>query len=260
MHRSALLALPLVLTIASPAPAEVQTKEIQYEHDGTPLAGFMAWDDAQQAKRPAVLVVHEWWGLNDYARMRAKKLAELGYVAFALDMYGKGKVTEHPKQAAEWAGKARENIADWRARAAAGLRVLKQNEMVDSDRIAAIGYCFGGATVLQMALDGAPLRGVVSFHGALPMPAKDRSKSIGPKILICHGADDGFIPEDHVQKFRAGLDEAEADWQMIYYSGAKHSFTNPSADEYGVDGVAYNERADRRSWEHMKVFFEEILR
>lgn len=237
--------------------AEVQTKRISYEHDGTKLEGVLAWDTTHEGKRPGVLVVHEWWGLNDYAELRAKKLAELGYVAFALDMYGKGQVTTHPSQAGEWAGQIRSNTAAWRSRALAGLKILQQQEMVDTTNMAAIGYCFGGSTVLQLAYADAPLKGVVSFHGALVPP--QGIEEIDSKILVCHGAADAFVPPADVQKFESSLQGIKADYALVSYGGARHGFTNPDAGEFGIENLKYDPQADQRSWQHMQLFFNELF-
>lgn len=244
------------------ARGEIQSRTVTYEHDGERLHGYLAWDDRGgdgDEKRPGVLVVHEWWGLNDYAQGRARMLAELGYVAFAPDMYGEGQTTEHPQEASQWAGEIRQNVDRWRARAIAGLDVLRTNELVDSDRIAAIGYCFGGATVLQLAYAGEPLRGIVTFHGALPVPGEEEAEKIQPSILICHGAADPFIEEETARELREVLSQAGAEWQMIYYGGAQHSFTNPNVDEKGIEGLAYDRQADERSWRSMRAFFDEVL-
>lgn len=243
--------------LVSVTSAEVQTKRISYEHNGAQLEGVLAWDDSHDSKRPGVLVVHEWWGLNDYAELRAKKLAELGYVAFALDMYGKGQVTSHPKQAGEWSGKIRSNTEQWRSRALAGLSILKQQEQVDTDQMAAIGYCFGGSTVLQLAYADAPLKGVVSFHGALVPPQE--IEEIDAKVLVCHGAADGFVPPADVQKFEEEMQKLSADYALISYGGARHGFTNPDAGEFGIENLKYDPQADRRSWQHMQLFFKEIF-
>lgn len=253
------MTLLFVALVSVQAQAKVVTKSIQYTDGEVALEGHLAWDDSIEGKRPGVLVVHEWWGLNDYARGRAEQLAKMGYVAFALDMYGKGKVTGHPQEAGKWAGMIRENVDAWQKRALAGLEILKKHEMVDRQRLAAIGYCFGGATVCQLAYSGAPLKGVVSFHGSLPAPEADDAGQIEAKLLICHGAVDPFIPEERIDKFQDALEDAGVDWQMIYYAGARHSFTNPGADERGIDGLGYNKKADTRSWNHMKMFFAEIF-
>ena len=236
---------------------EVQTREISYEHDGTELKGVLAWDDEQSGPRPAVLVVHEWWGLNDYAQSRAKQLAELGYVAFALDMYGADKTTTHPQEAGEWASQIRSNRENWRARAMAGLNVLREQEQTDKDKVMAIGYCFGGSTVLQLAYAGAPVLGVASFHGALMPP--EEGVDVTPSILICHGAADEFVPFTAVQTTLNGLEQAGAAYTFVAYSGAKHGFTNPDAGNAGIEALAYQKRADEESWEQMQLFFQDLL-
>ena len=248
------LVLPLEMAVA-----KVMTKSIAYSHGEVKLEGFLAWDDAMNGKRPGILVVHEWWGLNEYAQTRAKQLAAMGYVAFAVDMYGKGKVTNHPKQAGEWMKQATANVKSWQDRAIEGLKILQSQEMVDTENIAAIGYCFGGATVTQLAYSGAPVKGVVSFHGALPLPANDQMIKTNTKILIAHGNEDPFVSQEHIKKFRDALEKAGLDWQMIIYAGARHSFTNPAADSVGMDALRYNKKADERSWKHMQIFFDEVF-
>ena len=255
LHR--LAAYVLVLFIPSLCLAEIQTKAIPYQHGEVQLEGFLAWDDAQTGKRPGILVVHEWWGLNEYARDRARQLAALGYAAFAVDMYGKGQVTTHPDQAATWMKQVQADVKVWQARALTGLAVLQSQAMVDPQRLAAIGYCFGGATVLQLAYSGADVKGVVSFHGALPLPSENLNAKA--KILIAHGNADPFLTEEHVRTFRQALDAANLDWQMVVYAGARHSFTNPGADAHGIDALKYNHQADLRSWKHMQFFFEELF-
>jgi dienelactone hydrolase len=257
--RHLLLAMLALGVGATAAEAAVKTKEITYTYEGTNLKGYLAWDDAAAGKRPGVLIVHEFWGLRDYERKRAEQLAGLGFVAFAGDMYGEGKVTEHPADASKMAGEVRKNAKVWRGRALAGLKVLQEQENVDGKKLAAIGYCFGGSTALQLAYGGADVAAVVSFHGALPVPSEDEAKAIKAKVLICHGALDTFIPEETIQKVRAALDGAKADYQMVYYGGAVHSFTVPGADKAGMKGVAYNEAADRRSWNDMLALFREVF-
>jgi dienelactone hydrolase len=259
--KTILRTLPAALLLAGlpgvEALAKVETKAIEYRHGDLLLEGHLAWDDAIQGRRPAVLVIHEWWGLNDYARRRAEMLAEMGYLAFALDMYGKGKTTQHPQEAGQWAAEIRKNVDEWRRRAEAGLKVLQEHQLADRGRTAAIGYCFGGSTVLQLAYGGAPLKGVVSFHGSLPAPPA--GQEVRPKILVCHGAEDSFIPDEQIKSFQEGLRRARADWQMVYYGGARHSFTNPDAGKAGIDGLRYDKDADRRSWAHLGVFLRELF-
>jgi dienelactone hydrolase len=252
----------IALMLAGPAStvqAEVMTKTISYQHDGVNLEGFLAYDDSIKGKRPAVLVVHEWWGLNDYVRSRVQQLAGMGYVAFALDMYGKGKVTQHPSQAAEWANQIRSDVHEWQQRALAGLEVLKKDPRTDVNRIAAIGYCFGGSTVQQLAYSGADIKGVVSFHGSLLLPASGEIEKVKAKILICHGAADPLTEKGEIEKYISSMERAGLDYQMIIYGGARHGFTNPEADKIGMDAVKYSKSADLRSWADMKVFFAEIF-
>lgn len=246
-----------VFVASSTAMAEVRTETVAYEHDGTKLEGFFAWDDSIKGARPGVLVVHEWWGLNDYARKRATQLAELGYVAFALDMYGQGKVTQHPKQAGEWAGQIRSNSDAWVARAMAGLKLLENHRMVDQSRMAAIGYCFGGSTVQQLAYAKAPLKCVVSFHGSPVNPPEGWAGEKAPKVLMCHGAQDQFISFESIESFQKAMDASGADWQFVSYSGARHGFTNPDAGDYGLENLKYDRHADQRSWQQMQALFKE---
>ena len=239
------------------AMAEIQTKEIDYQDGDVPLQGYLAWDDAADGPRPGVIVVHEWWGLNDYVRERAEQLAGLGYVAFAIDMYGKDKMTDHPEQAGEWSKQIQSNVEQWRQRALKGLEILRDQEQVDPEHLAAIGYCFGGATVMQMAYSGADLDGVVSFHGSLPTPGED--SEIKASILAAHGNQDGFVPPEKVDAFQTALTDAGADWQMVVFSNARHGFTNPNAGDYGIDNLKYDEQADKLSWQYMQAFFDRIF-
>jgi dienelactone hydrolase len=256
-----LLPVFVLLVVAGVVRAEVKTKTVEYKAGDVQCKGFLAWDDAIKGTRPGVLVVHEFWGLNDYARKRAEQLAKLGYVAFAADMYGAGQVTKHPKEAAKMAGMVRKNEKEWVARALAGLKVLRDNKMVDPDRVAAIGYCFGGSTVLQLAYHAAPVKAVVSFHGALPVPTEEQAKDIKAhkiKILICHGGADKFIPEKTVNEVRDALEKAGVNAQIVTYPNATHSFTVPTAAESGL-GTRYDPEADRRSWQEMQTLFQEVL-
>lgn len=251
--------IPMVMAHGGTLEAQLGKQRIPYQHGAAQLEGYLAYSDAIKGSRPGVLLVHEWWGLNDYVRTRVDQLAGMGYVAFALDMYGKGKVTRHPKQAGEWMEEIKRNVHSWRQRALAGLEVLKGDPRTDPNRIAAIGYCFGGATVQHMAYSDPPNKGIVSFHGPLIPPPDDLRTPIGAKILICHGAADPFVKEGMIQAYISAMEKSRLDWQMIIYGGSKHSFTNPSADEAGMDALEYNKSADHRSWRHMKIFFEEIF-
>ncbi len=249
----------ILIVFTTTAQAKVVSQTVAYQHEGVNLEGYLAYDDASRGKRPGVLVVHEWWGLNEYARSRVKQLAGMGYVAFGLDMYGKGKVTAHPSQAAEWMKQVRSNVRQWQQRARAGLEVLKKDPRTDTKRIAAIGYCFGGGTVQQLAYSGADIKGVVSFHGPLLPPGDDQAKRITAKILISHGAADPFVKEGAIETYISSMEKSGADWQMIIHGGAKHSFTNPHADKAGMDALKYSKSADQRSWGDMVLFFDEIF-
>jgi len=247
----------LITVLPTVGLAEVQTKQIKYKHDGLPLEGFLAWDDSVTEPRPGVLIVHEWWGLNDYAKTRARQLAAEGYVAFALDMFGEGKVTNHAVQATEWSGVVRSNTQKWRERALSGLEVLKNQPGVDAEKLVAIGYCFGGSTVLQMAYAGAPLRGVVSFHGALSPPPPEAK--IQASVLVCQGGADPFVPAAMVDAFAFGMEQAKAHYTIVVYGGASHAFTNPDAGHYGLEALRYDPTADKHSWAMMKLFFDELF-
>lgn len=249
----------LVLAVAGPAGAAVKTQVIEYEHDGTKHKGYLAHDDATAGKRPGVLVFHEWWGLNEYARKRAEQLAGLGYVAFCADMYGDGKTTEHPDDARKMATAVRMNQKLWQGRAQAALKVLQGQENVDGDRLAAIGYCFGGSTALELAYAGGPLKAVSTFHAALPAPSPEQAKAIKARLLINHGADDSFIPADAISKFKEGLDAAKVKYEFVAYPGAVHSFTVKEADAKNLKGMAYNEEADKKSWQKTMELFKETL-
>lgn len=237
----------------------ISSKTISYKVGDKTYKGYLAWDPSIEGKRPGVLVVHEWWGLNDYARSRADQLARLGYVAFACDMYGDGKTTTHPSEAREMATQVRQSIDEWVKRAQAGLSVLKQQEQCDSDRLAAIGYCFGGATVLQLAYSGADVDAFVTFHAALPIPSPEQAKQIKGHIQINHGAADPMVTKETLDQLAKTLKNADAPHTVNSYPGAEHSFTNPHADEAGIKGLAYDANADRKSWAAMQELFAEVF-
>jgi dienelactone hydrolase len=252
------LGVVLTLTLGA-AQAAVQTKAITYDDHGTKLTGHLYWDDAKTGKRPGIVVYHEWWGLNDYAKKRARMLAELGYVAFAADMYGDGKITETPDQARQWMQQVTTDVDLWRERANLGLAQLKASDLVDAQKLAAIGYCFGGGTVLQMAYGGVDLKGVVSFHGSLPAAPEEAKGKIRSKILALHGQADAMIPPEIVQNFAAKATAADANWELVSYGGVRHAFTNPDAGKAGIANLKYDAQADARSWARMKDFFAEIF-
>ncbi len=247
----------LIACFVGSAQAEIRMDPVEYKQGDTVLRGYVAYDTEVEGKRPGVLVVHEWWGLNDYAKKRARQLAENGYIAFALDMYGEGKSTEHPQEAGEWSSAVGANKAMARERFVAAHSLLAEHKLTDGGDIAAIGYCFGGSVVLTMALAGVDLDAVVSFHGGFPDdPVADEVKA---SILVCHGADDVMATAEQIEAFQKKLSEAGVDWELNVYGGAKHSFTNPGADERGLDMIGYNAEADRRSWRAMLAFLEEAF-
>lgn len=240
----------------------IVTKRVTYSADGTTLKGFIAYDNNIEGKRPGIIVVHEWWGLNNYARERAEMLAKLGYIAFAIDMYGNGTVVDHPKDAGKFAMAVMQKMDTARARFNAGLRLLKEQSETDTGKIGAIGYCFGGGIALRMALGGADLNGVVSFHGDLPTDSVKSPGDVTAKLLVCNGAADPLNPPEKVEAFEKSMNNANIDYRLINYPGAKHSFTNPAADSIGIKynlPLAYNKAADEKSWEAMKKFFKEIF-
>jgi dienelactone hydrolase len=237
----------------------IHTETVDYQQGGQTLEGFLAYDDSLSGKRPGVLIVHQWMGLTDYEEMRAKMLAQMGYVAFCADIYGKGIRPTSPKDAGAQAGKFKGDRQLLRARVNAGLDQLKQNNLVDSSRVAAIGYCFGGTTVIELARSGAQLNGVVSFHGGLDSPAPADGKNIKCKMLILAGADDPFQKPDDLDAFEKEMRDSKVDWQIVFYGGAVHAFTQKSVDDFHMSGAKYNEKADKRSWRAMQDFFAEIF-
>jgi dienelactone hydrolase len=253
--------LPIILTLAlvTEVQARLVTKVVEYKQDGAVGKGYLAYDDALPGRRPGVLVVHEWWGLNDFARQKAEKLAGLGYIAFAADMYGQGQVTKDPKEAARLAGEVRGNKALMRARARAALKVLTDNARVDPRRLAAIGFCFGGTTVLELAYAGTDLKGVVSFHGGLTSPKPEELKGIKAALLVLHGADDPHVKPADIAAFQEAMRQGGLDWQMVFFGNAVHAFMNPAAGSNKASGVAYEPRAARRAWQYRQDFFKEIF-
>ena len=248
---------------AGPARAAVEGRDVQYTSAGVTLKGYLAWDDAVAGRRPGVLVVHEWWGHTEYARRRARMLAELGYVALALDMYGDGKTAAHPDDAGKFAGEVMKNAEVMKGRFLAALDYLKAQPQADPGRVAAIGYCMGGAVVLNMARAGLDLRGVASFHGSLGAAFTAKPGGVKAKVLVMNGADDSFITAEQIAALKKEMAEAGADFRFINYPGAKHSFTNPEADEFAKKfgmGVAYNAEADRLSWEELKGFLAAVFK
>lgn len=248
-----------LLIVSYASQAAIQTQKVSYSDEETHLNGYLFWDDAIKTKRPGIMLIHEWWGLDDYAKKRAYMLAELGFVAFAVDMYGDGHVTTRPEQAKEWMQEVTVDVELWQERAMLGLQQLKSSKWVDQSKLAAIGYCFGGSSVLQMSYANAPLKGVVAFHSGLPAAPEEVKNKIGPQILVLHGQADSFVAPEVVSNFRKKLELANADWEMNTYGGAKHGFTNPDAGKFGIPNLQYNESADKRSWARMQEFFKTIF-
>ncbi|MGE8176661.1 dienelactone hydrolase family protein [Pseudomonas fluorescens] len=259
-----LIALVL-FALSGLSQAAIKTQEIPYKSaDGTEMIGYYAYDDSIQGARPGVVVVHEFWGLNDYAKRRARDLAGLGYSALAIDMYGKGKNTEHPNDAMAFMNEALKNSATASARFNAGLDLLKKQPQTDPKKLAAIGYCFGGGIVLDAARQGAPLAGVVSFHGVLATSTPATPGSVKAKVLVEHGALDSMITADQVAAFKTEMDKAGADYKFVSLKGAKHGFSNPDADrlshgDHGGPDIGYNKAADESSWADMKAFLKKIF-
>ena len=246
------------LLLAFGANAALVTETVEYRHGGQVFKGYLAYDDTHLERRPGILVVPEWWGINDYVKARAEQLADMGYLAFVVDMYGDGRVTDDPKRAAQWAGQVR-GTPLMRERIVAGLEVLRRHALASPQDIAAIGFCFGGGGVLELAYSGADVRGVVSFHGNLPALEPRDAARIKARVLVLHGADDPFVKAEEVVAFVEGMRRAKTDWHMVVYGNAVHAFTNPDADTAGIPGVAYNELAAERAWGHMQDFFAEIF-
>lgn len=245
----------LALLLALPAGAAITTETVPYQINGVQYLGHLAYDDAIKEPSAGILIIPEWWGLNDYIKWRARQLAELGYVAFAADMYGGGRDTGDPIQAEAWSKAARPHL---RERARAALQQLANNPRVDNFQLGAIGFCFGGTSVLELAYDGADVIGVVSFHGHLPLPAED--DEINAAILVLQGSADPFVPPEDVAAWEKAMNTRPfLDWHLVSYGHAKHAFSNPQADIYLIDGVAYNQAADQRAWAHMQTFFKELF-
>ena len=250
-----------ILSFASVAYAEIQTQEIDYTQNGTTLKGYLAYDDAIKGKRPGILVVHEWWGHNEHARDRARMLAQIGYTALAVDIYGNGKTADHPKKADEFMNAAFKDWKTSKARFNKAKEVLQAHKTVDSKRIGAIGFCFGGAVSIRMARGGADLDGIVAFHSELPLePAITNMKA---SVLVINGSEDSFLKPESVGSFSSQMVAGNVDFTYLNLSGIKHSFTNKQADEFNkkfnIPNLQYNKQADERSWSAMRQFFQRIF-
>ncbi len=265
LTRFSYLVYAVLWGISFKAIAEIKSETIKYEVGGQPFEGTLSFDDSIKGKRPGVLVVHEWWGHNAYANLRAEMLAKLGYTAFALDMYGAGKVADHPEDAKKFmeATLADMKVAETRFNAA--LLLLKEQPTVEASKIVAIGYCFGGGMVLHMAKVNPELAGVVSYHGALGISANIRpvSTPVKTKILVFNGADDPFVTKEQIDAFKQDMKSIGADYEFINYPGVKHGFTNPEADTFALKfgmPLMYDEKADKDSWEKTQGFFKNIFK
>jgi dienelactone hydrolase len=255
------VAVALVMGLAAPARAEIKTEEIAYKQGDTELTGFLAWDDAARGKRPGVLVVHEWWGHNQHARNQAIRLAKAGYVGFALDMYGKGKLATHPADAKAFMEEATKDPQVVAARFDAALDLLKARPEVNPKRIGALGYCFGGTVALGMARAGADLAAVATFHAGLVPPGEPAGKGkVKARILVNTGGRDVMVPPAQVAAFKAEMKKAGAEAEVIVYPSAKHSFTNPDAAQAGMDALAYDAAADQKSWKATVAFLKKALK
>jgi len=260
-----MLVFAMVLTIAhlvSAAP-NIEGKQVEYKAGGVTMKGYLAYDSNTKVKRPGVLVVHEWWGINEYVRKRARMLAELGYTALAVDMYGEGKQATHPDDAGKFSSETMKNFDTAKIRFKAAEDFLKRHYTVDPKQIAAIGYCFGGGVVLNMARQGVDLKAVASFHGSLAAVKPAQAGKVKAKIRVYNGEDDKFTPQQAIDAFMQEMHDAKVDFQFINYPGAVHSFTNPEADELGKKfnlPLAYNAEADKRSWEDMTNFFAAVFK
>jgi len=261
--KQTLIAIGLVLVCSIAAQAAILGEEVTYGDREAPLKGYLAFDDGGAGMRPGVLVVHEWWGLNDYARKRARMLAELGYIALAVDMYGDGKTAGHPDDAGKFAGELRKNLPLAQSRFLAALNFLRQQPKVDVEKIAAIGYCFGGGVVLEMARAGIDLDGVASFHGSLETANPATPGKVKAKVLVLNGAADTFVTPEQIAVFKKEMEAAGVEYRFVNYPGVRHSFTNPEADDFGKKfnlPLAYDQEADRKSWQAMQDFFSEIFK
>lgn len=241
---------------------KLKEENINYTIDSLKMDGYVVYDENMEGKRPAVLVVHEWWGLNDYSKMRARELAKLGYIAMAVDMYGNGRRADNPTDAGNLAMPFYKDPQMAKTNFDAALAKFKTYSEVDVNNIAAIGYCFGGGVLLNLARMGEDLKGVVSFHGSLIGTPADKNL-LKAKILVCHGNDDTFVPREEVAQFKKQMDSIGAKYIFKGYDGAVHAFTNPNATAMGKKfslNIAYNAAADTASWNEMKVFFTDLFK
>ncbi len=260
MRLLSLLATVALAAVAQPAHAALQSRTVTYKLGAVAMEATVHFDDAVRGKRPAVLVVHDWMGPSAFSRGRAEELAKLGYVAMSADVYGKDTRPKDAKEAMAAAGALKNDRALLRQRARLALDTLLAQPEADASHVAAIGYCFGGTTVLELARSGAPVHATVSFHGGLDTPNPADAKAIVGKVLALHGADDPFVPPAHVAAFQAEMRDAKVDWQLIAYGGAVHAFAVPGAGNDPSKGAAYQEKADHRSWQAMRALLAETFK
>lgn len=271
LHALPFLTLCLIYSCSAPKTAkkevvtekkmEVPNGEFEYSTDSVNMKGYFATKVKEGNKVPGVLVIHEWWGHNSYARKRADMIADLGYVALAIDMYGEGKTADHPDDAGKFAGMVFQNIDLSKAKFEAALEALKNHPNVDPEKIGAIGYCFGGTVALNMANAGYELDAVAAFHSGLNFPIQPGA-TLNTKVLVCNGADDPFVAPESIDAFKSMMDNAQADYEYVAYPGAVHSFTSQEANANGEKfnlPLAYNEAADKDSWNKMKALFESVF-
>ena len=253
------LAVLVLLALAPRARSGVKTEVVEYKQGDVVLQGYLCYDPSISGKRPGILVIHDWMGVSDDTKMRAEMLAGLGYVALTADIYGKGVRPKNAQEAQAEAGKFYQDRGLLRARARAGLDFLASRPEADPARLAVMGYCFGGGASLELARSGAPVKGVVTFHGSLATPTPEDAKNIKGKVLVLHGADDPYVKQSDVTAFMDEMRKGGVDWELVQYSGAVHAFTIKGAGSDNSKGAAYNPEADRRSWQAMKDFFGEIF-
>jgi dienelactone hydrolase len=257
-----LAAITAALTTPASSFAKIVEQPVTYSGGNVSMQGYLVYDDSVQGKRPGILVVHEWWGLNDYVRGRARMLAELGYTALAVDMYGEGKVATHPDDAGKFSSAVMKNFDTAKARFTAAADFLRKQPMVDPNRIAAVGYCFGGGVALNMAAQGAYLKGVVSFHGTPSLIEPPKPGAVTAKILVLHGGADKMATQEQLDSFKQAMTKAKADYRIVVYPDAMHAFTNPAATAVGKKfniPIGYNEKADKESWAEMKKFLSGLF-
>ncbi len=254
----------IVLASAAFGKPKIEGRPVEYSAGGVTLKGYLAYDENVKGKRPGVIVVHEWWGQNEYVRKRARMLAELGYTALALDMYGEGRVADHPDDAKKFTSEVMKNFPVAKERFLAAVELLKKDPTVDPGRIAAIGYCFGGGVVLNMARQGVDLKGIASFHGGLANVNPGEPEHIKAAVRVYNGADDKFVTPEQIEALRKEMAEEKVNFKFVNYPGAVHGFTNPEATELGkklkMAGYAYNAKADKESWKDLQAFLKEIFK